>query len=224
MLTWGPRRWGSCGPGQPVRAKYCAATERGVCLLVLQGLCGPPLALDNCLRWAGAAARRSVERVTSHRHNGDRVSLGISGCRSDNDCGVWLWNEQVSGSPGCFWGGGFCGRGWSRPMWCFLSALFLDCHLCLVMGLGLKSWLLQIPYRFWPPSATASFCSVLCSFALYYYASYHLSCECLTLNSPLLRVVLQRSICIELCGTVFFLIALYFYLYCLVLLCVVVVL
>jgi len=77
-------------------------------------------------------------------------------------------------------------------------------HLFLIMGLGLKSWLPKTPYWFWPPSATASFCNVLCYFARYYYALYRLPCECLTLNSPLLCVVLQCSISIELYSPVFF--------------------
>jgi len=115
----------------------------------------------------------------------------------------WFGLEPVKCSSSCNWSlrCGFHQRSfWRVPfaemIWARMKALLMAVllpqsspaafHLCLVMGLGLKSWLLKTPYWFWPPSVTASFCRILCYFALYYYALYRLPCECLTLNSPFL--------------------------------------
>jgi len=125
MLTGGLRRWGDCVLSQCARANYCAATQWSVSLLVLQGLCGPPLALDKLLRcvrvavWGGWLLMGAIVIL----------SLGIWASRNDDGCSVWLGNEQVSRAPGCFRGGGCCGRGWSWPVWCLLSALFLGFSL-----------------------------------------------------------------------------------------------
>ena len=44
-------------------------------------------------------ARRTVGLVTSHKSNGNFVSLAILGAPSDDGCSVRLWNEEVSGTP-----------------------------------------------------------------------------------------------------------------------------
>jgi len=84
-----------------------------------------PLALDERLRSAGVVARWSVGRVTSRDCSGNFVSLGMLGTRSDDGHSVWLWNEQLSRAPWCFWKEGCCGRCWHWPVGCLLSELFL---------------------------------------------------------------------------------------------------
>ena len=58
------------------------------------------LELDEHLRRAGVAARRSVGPVTSPKRNSKVFFfLGLLGATSDDGRGVRLWNEQVSGMP-----------------------------------------------------------------------------------------------------------------------------
>ena len=52
--------------------------------LVLQAPCRQPLELDERLRRAGVAARRSTGPVISHKRNGSLLSLGILGATSDD--------------------------------------------------------------------------------------------------------------------------------------------
>jgi len=81
----------------------CGSSVRRVSLDFAGAMCvRATFGIRQIFEVSGVAARRSVGWVTSHKHNGNFVSLGILGSRSDDGCSVPLWNEQVSGAPGCF--------------------------------------------------------------------------------------------------------------------------